>query len=158
LTKKKLKSKLISLAIKNSNKLAIHAKLNSNDTLLKEIRFKESELTRLPEVTLKERVQLIYDKVDANIGNLAEQGITQDTQKLFQETITAFNNALSTPRTGIAEKRQATQKLQVLFSNADAALEIMDLAAESAKDEYRTFTTVIKLPESWWIQMPEFLP
>ena len=137
--KNKLKKKLIALALKNSNKVAILAKLNNNDTLLKEIRFTESDLVKLPGVTLKEQVQIIYDRVETNIGNLAEQGITPDTQKMFLETITAFNNALATPRTGIAEKRKATQKLPVLFDTADAEIEIMDLAAGSAKGEYPDF-------------------
>jgi hypothetical protein len=137
--KNKLKKKLIALALKNSNKVAILAKLNNNDTLLKEVRFTESDLVKLPGVTLKEQVQIIYDRVEANIGNLAEQGTTPDTQKMFLETITAFNNALATPRTGIAEKRKATQKLPVLFDAADTEIEIMDLAAGSVKDEYPDF-------------------
>lgn len=137
--KNKLKMTLIAMAVKYSNKVAILARLNNNDTLLKEVRINESDLAKLPGVTLKERAQLIYDRTEANIVNLAEQGITADTQKQFFETITAFNNALSTPRTGIAEKRQATQKLPVLFDAADAEIEIMDLAAGSAKGEFTDF-------------------
>ena len=137
--KNKLKKKLIALAVKYSNKVAILAKLTKNDTLLNEVRFNESELGRLSEVTLKDRVKIIYDKAEANLASLAEQGLTPDTQKQFLETITAFNNALETPRTGIAEKRKATQKLPVLFDKADSEIEIMDLAAASAKDEYPDF-------------------
>ncbi|MDO9340814.1 MAG: carboxypeptidase-like regulatory domain-containing protein [Bacteroidales bacterium] len=137
--KNKLKMTLIALAVKYSNKVAILAKLTNNDTLLKEVRFNESDLVRLSEVTLKERVQIIYDKAEANIVNLAEQGITPDTQKVFLETITAFNKALETSRTGIAEKRKATQKLPVLFDKADSEIEIMDLAAGSSKDEFPDF-------------------
>lgn len=137
--KNKLKMTLIALAVKYSNKVAILAKLTNNDTLLKEVRFNESDLVRLSEVTLKERAKIIYDKAEANIVNLAEQGITPDTQKVFLETITVFNKALETPRTGIAEKRKATQKLPVLFDKADSEIEIMDLAAGSAKDEFPDF-------------------
>lgn len=137
--KNKLKMTLIALAVKNSNKVAILAKQTNNDTLLKEIRFSETQLSRLPGTTLKEKVQIIYDRVEANIGNLTEQGITPDTQKVFLETITAFNNALATPRTGIAVKKEATQRLLVLFTTADSLIEIMDLAAGSAKDEFPDF-------------------
>ena len=131
LDKNKLKKILIALAVKNSNKVAILAKQTNNDTLLKEVRFNETQLSRLPGVSLKEKVKIIYDKAEANIGSLAEQGITPDTQKVFLDTITAFNNALATPRTGIAEKRKATQRLLVLFTTADSLIEIMDLAAGS---------------------------
>ena len=137
--KNKLKMTLVALAVKNSNKVVILAKQTNNDTLLKEIRFSETQLSRLPGTTLKEKVQIIYDRAEANIGNLAEQGITPDTQKVFLETITAFNNALATPRTGIAVKREATQRLLVLFTTADSLIEIMDLAAGAAKDEFPDF-------------------
>jgi hypothetical protein len=137
--KNKLKMTLVALAVKNSNKVAILAKQTNNDTLLKEIRFSETQLSRLPGTTLKEKVQIIYDRAEANIGNLAEQGITPDTQKVFLETITSFNNAIATPRTGIAVKREATQRLLVLFTTADSLIEIMDLAAGSAKDEFPDF-------------------
>ncbi|MCX6320711.1 MAG: carboxypeptidase regulatory-like domain-containing protein [Bacteroidia bacterium] len=137
--KNKLKMTLVALAVKNSNKVAILAKQTNNDTLLKEIRFSETQLSRLPGTTLKEKVQIIYDRAEANIGNLAEQGITPDTQKVFLETITSFNNAIATPRTGIAVKREATQRLLVLFTTADSLIEIMDLAAGSVKDEFPDF-------------------
>jgi len=144
LDKNKLKKNLISLAVKYSNKVAIFAKLAQNDTLLKEVKFNESELNRISEVTLRDRVKIIYDKAEANLGNLAEQGLTPDTQKKFLELITAFNNALETPRTGITEKSKATQKLLVLFDKADAEIEIMDMAASSAKDEYPDFFNAYK--------------
>lgn len=150
--KNKLKKKLITMTVKYASKASIYAKLNSNETLLKEVRLKESDLDKLSGVTLRDKAQVIYSKVEANIGNLEEQGITSETQKQFQDTITAFNNALSTPRTGIAERRKATQKLPLLFDAADAAIEIMDLAAESAKDEqpdffnaYKTSRTLVDL-------------
>ena len=133
--KNTLKKKLIGLAIKNSKKVAIIAKSNKNETLFSEVNFNESDLLRMAEVTLKDNVQVIYDRVDVHLAELADQGITADTQKLFLDTITAFNNSLSTPRTGITERSKITQKLPVLFNEAEAALEIMDLAVESMKDE-----------------------
>jgi hypothetical protein len=137
--KNKLKEKLITLATKYSNKVAIFAKGNSNDTLLQEIRFSVSDLEKLPGEKLVETVQIIHDRIEANIAALADQGITADTQKTFLESIVSFNKSLANPRIGIVEKRQATQKLQALFAAADAAIEIMDLAAASAKDEFPDF-------------------
>jgi Carboxypeptidase regulatory-like domain len=137
--KNKLKKNLIALAAKNSRKIAALAKFNNNDTLLKEVRFKEADLARVQEVTLKENVQIIYDRAEANIGALAEHGITPETQKIFLEAITAFNNALETPRTGIGEKKKATEKLTALFETADAALEMMDYAVGIVQDEQPDF-------------------
>lgn len=137
--KNKLKSSLITLALKNGNKLAILARQTNNNTLLNEVRFNESDLLRVPEVTLKDRAQLIYDRVQANIETLSEQGVTADTQKQFMETLTAFNKALATPRTAVTERKKATQQLITLFGSADAAIEIMDLAARSVRDELPDF-------------------
>jgi hypothetical protein len=137
--KNKLKKALIEMAARNSRKIAALAKFNNNDTLLREVRFNESELERVQEVTLKERVQIIYDRAEANIGSLAEHGITPETQKQFMDAITAFNKALATPRLGIAEKRQSTQKLPLLFDSADAAIELMDFAVGIVQDEQPDF-------------------
>jgi hypothetical protein len=139
LDKKKLKKQLIEMSVKFSNKIAILAKASSNETLLKEVRLKESDLIVLAAVTLRDRAQLIYDRAQANLGMLEEQGITQDTQKQFLETINAFNNSIAAPRAGITERRQATQKIPVLFDLADAEIDTMDLAAGSAKYEYPDF-------------------
>jgi hypothetical protein len=139
--KNKLKKALIAMAVKYSNKVAILAKLNDNSKLLNEVRLNESDLAKLSGATLKDRVQLIYDRVEANLASLEEQEVTAETQKRFLETITAFNNALATPRTGIAEKREATNRLLVLFDEADSEIEIMDLAAGSAKDDFPEFFT-----------------
>jgi hypothetical protein len=133
--KNTLKKKLITLAIKNSKKVAIIAKSNKNETLFNEVNFNESDLLRMAEVSLKDRAEIIYDRVEANLTELSDQGINPDTQKLFMETIRAFNNAISSPRTGITERSKITQKLPVLFGEADTAIEIMDLSVESMKDE-----------------------
>jgi ribosomal protein S17E len=139
--KNKLKKVLISLAAKNSRKVAALAKFNNNDTLLKEVRFSDSDLERMQEVKLIERAQTIYNKADANIGSLAEYGITPETQKVFIDSITALNSALKTPRSGIAEKKKATERLVVLFQTADKALELMDFAVGIVKDEQVGFST-----------------
>jgi hypothetical protein len=142
--KNKLKKNLIALAVKNSRKIAALAKFNNNDTLLNEVRFNESDLLRVQEVTMKDNCQTIYDRVEANIGSLAEHGITPETQKVFLEAITAFNNALETPRTGIGEKKKATEKLALLFDTADKAIELMDYAVGIVKDEQLDFSNAYK--------------
>ena len=44
---------------------------------------------------LKKAGQIIYDRVEANIGSLSDQAVTPETQKEFQDTITAFKNAIA---------------------------------------------------------------
>jgi hypothetical protein len=142
--KNKLKNNLIAIAVKNSRKISALAKFNNNDTLLKEVRFNESDLIRIQEVTLKDNCQTIYDRCEANIQNLAEHGITAETQKVFLDAITAFNNALETPRTKIGEKKKATEKLAILFDTAEKAIELMDYAVGIVKDDQVDFFNAYK--------------
>jgi hypothetical protein len=137
--KNKLRAILIALTVKNSGKISILAISENNDTLLNEVRLTESDLTKLAEIKIRDKARVIYDKVQANLEKLREQGINEDTQKKFLEAINAFNNALSTPRTGIAERRLATQKLVNLFKAAENSIDIMDLAVQSARDEQPDF-------------------
>ena len=126
--KNKLKETLITMAADYSRKITALAKFTNNSTLLNEAKFSVSDLGRMTDVALKDYLQIIHDKAEANIGSLSEYGITPETQKVFIDTITAYNASLSTPRFGIAEKSKATKKLAVLFDAADAAVENMDFA------------------------------
>jgi hypothetical protein len=150
--KKRLKETLITIAADNSRKLAAVAKFTKNETLMDKVRFSISELNRMTDVALKDYAEIIYDKVNSNIEKLAEYEVTQDTQKVFMDTITAYDASLSTPRSGIAEKRKATAKLTVLFDSADAALEGMDIAAGTIQlknpDFINGYKTVRKLIET----------
>lgn len=150
--KKRLKETLITIAADNSRKLAAVAKFTKNETLMDKVRFSVSELTRMTDVALKDYAEIIYDKVNANIEKLAEYEITTDSQKIFMETITTYNASLSTPRSGIAEKSQATKKLALLFDSADAVLEEMDIAAGTIQlknpDFINGYKTVRKLVDT----------
>jgi hypothetical protein len=139
LDKNKLKNSLIAMAVKYSNKVSIYARLNNNDTLLKEVKMSESDFSRLSGLIILEKAQLVYDKTEANLDKLADQGINAETQKKFLETLKAYNDLLSMPRTSSAERKRETQKLPGLFANADLQVNIMDMAASSAKGEYPDF-------------------
>lgn len=147
--KNKLKKKLIEIAVKNSRKIAALAKFMNNDTLLNEVKYNESQLLRLAEVSLIEKSQTIYDRVQTHLEKLADQGVTAETQKEFQDTIVALNNALRAPRAEIAERRKATERLAVLFQTANNALELMDYAVDGVRDEqidfYNAYRTARKL-------------
>ena len=142
--KNKLKKTLIALAAKNSRKITALAAFINSDALLKEVRYNEAQLERLAETTLIEKAMTIYSSAEANIGKLAEHGITPETQKVFIDTITALNNALKTPRSSIAEKKKATERLTVLFQTAENAIEMMDFAVGIVKDEQVDFVTAYK--------------
>lgn len=142
--KNKIKKRLIDLALKNSRKIAALAKFNNNDSLLKEVRFNESDLLRGQEVKMRDNCKTIYDAGQTYIEALAEHGITPETQKEFLDMLTAFNNALEMPRTGKGEKKKLTERLAVLYENADDAIELMDYAVGIVKDEQVDFYNAYK--------------
>lgn len=139
LDKNLLRRHLVDLCLKYSNKVAILSLQNENYTLLKEIQFRESQFRNMKGTKLREKAQLIYDNVQANLEELADQGISAETQKEFSEAITAFNDFLSMPRTVIAERKKTTMRINEIFAAADKYLKIMDLAVESAKKEHPDF-------------------
>lgn len=60
------------------------------------------------------------------MDKLEKYGINQETQKLFAEAIGAYNNSIARPRVSIAEKREATKELEMLFTKTDKILDKMD--------------------------------
>jgi hypothetical protein len=101
--KKQLKQTLLTLAGDASRKLTAYAQLTGNLVLLKEVQFSNSDLKRLPDMMLRDAVQGLYDRAQANLAALATYGITAATQTALQAAITAFVTAIPKPRLGINE-------------------------------------------------------
>lgn len=133
LGKNKQRELLIVMAAENSSIVLSYAKSIKNDLLLSEAKFKESDLSRLSDVALKDSSMIIYNKAEENISNLAEYGITPETQAEFLKAINSFNISIQSPRHGINEKSQATKKIPELFKKADDAIENMDFAVNGVK-------------------------
>lgn len=142
--KNRLREQLITIAADNSGKLAAIARFTKNETLMDKVRFTLSELKRMKDVELKDYAEIIYDNVESNLDKLAEYENSPESQKVFLETIKAYNAALSTPRTGIADKKKSTQKLVVLFTEADAIVEEMDYAINAVRFKNTDFTNAYR--------------
>jgi len=148
--KKRLRETLITIAADNSRKLAAVAKFSKDETLMDKVRFTPTELKRMTDVALKDYAMIIYEKVDSNIDKLTEYEITPETQKSFMDTILAYNASLSTPRSGIAEKSQATKRLVLIFEEADTYIDEMDFAINAVQlknpdfvNGYRTVRRIV---------------
>ncbi len=142
--KNKLKKNLITLASKNSRKIAALAKFINSDKLLNEVKYNEAQLERFPETGLIEKAMTIYSCGEENIASLAEYGINPETQKAFLDNITALNKALKTPRTTITERKKLTERLAVLFQAAEDATEMMDYSVGIIADEQIDFANAYK--------------
>jgi hypothetical protein len=150
LDKNRLKKSLADLIMKYSNMISIFARQAGNETLHKEVRFAESGLRKEADVLIRDKAQIVYDRVQANIDLLAGHGMNADTQKQFLEKIETFNKLIASPRISITERRKATLKIPVLFDKADSEMELMDLAVKSVKTDnpdffnaYKTARTIV---------------
>jgi hypothetical protein len=137
--KRKLREAVIKISADYSKMLAAIAKFANDDRLMDKVRFRISELRRMTDVSLKDYLQIIYDRVEENIGKLKEYEITPENLKIYKDLIDSYDASLSTPRTSIAEKSQTTKKLAVLFSSADDALSELDFAIEAGESKQPDF-------------------
>lgn len=150
--KKELRDRLIVLAIDNSRKIGAFAKFSNNTLLKNEIKFTASGFSKMIDTAVKDYSQIVYDKAQANLESLPSYGITAETQKTLFETLTAYNESISKPRVGIAERSQATKQLIELFDTMDTILGDMDLAVEiirlTQKNFYDGYKTAMKIVET----------
>lgn len=125
-----LNKTLVAFGADTARKLMAYAKLTKNQKLLKEISFTESSLSRMPDTTLAQATQLIYDRAQTHLNSLTAYLITADTQTALLQAINAYKAALSAPRLDTTSLVQTTKQLADLFKTGDAALGDMDAIVE----------------------------
>ena len=148
--KGQLRVALIAGAIDVDRRVVAYATNVNNAVLLAEVGYTESDLKRSPDTVLKDRCQVIYDRANANVAALATYGVTAATLTTLLTAITNFNAAIPKPRIGIADKKQATDQLAVLFDALDANFDKIDTLVEMVKvsqpnfyNEYRNLRKII---------------
>lgn len=150
--KKELRDKLITLCIDNSRKIGAFAKFSNNTLLQNDVKFTSSGFSKMTDTGLKDYAQIVYDKSQTNLDALPSYGINAETQKTLLETLTSYNESISMPRVGIAERSQATKQLVMLFEKGDNILENMDYAVEiirlPRKNFYDGYKTARKIVET----------
>jgi hypothetical protein len=150
--KKELRDKLIGLAVDNSRKIIAYAKFSKNTLLQNDVKFTASGFSKMTDTGLKDYAQIVYDKAQKNIEALPSYGINAETQKTLLDTINSYNDSISKPRVGIAERSQSTKHLVTLFDTADTILVNLDLAIEIIrlpnKNFYDGFKTARKIVET----------
>jgi hypothetical protein len=150
--KNELREKLIALVVDDSRKITAFAKFSNNTILQNEVKFTASGFSKMTDTGLKDYAQIVYDKVQENLDALPAYGITAETQKTLFETLTGYNESISKPRVGLAERSQATKQLIMLFDKMDTVLGNMDLAVEiirlPQKNFYDGYKTARKIVET----------
>jgi hypothetical protein len=150
--KKELRVKLIELSVDNSRKIVAYAKFSKNTLLQNDVKFTTSGFSKMTDTGIKDYSQIVYDKAQTNIEALPSYGINGETQKTLLDTLNAYNESISKPRVGIAERSQATKQLVTQFDKADTILGNLDLASEiirlPQKNFYDGYKTVRKIVET----------
>lgn len=147
--KKDLKTAVVALSADNAGKVFALATVTDNKPLMDEVNISISELGRMTDVSLRSYSEALYKKIDTIIDKLEKYGINTETQKAFAEAIGAYNNSIAKPRVSIAEKREATKELEMLFVKTDKVLDkidaIMNVIRYKEVNFYTGYKTVRKL-------------
>ncbi len=154
--KSQLKATLISQAIDVARRVIAYSTNVNNAVLLAETSYTESDLKKSPDTVLKDRCQVIYDRANTNVTALATYGVTAAILTSLSTAITNFNTAIPKPRLGIADKKQATDQLEVLFytlnlnfSKIDILVEMVKVSQVNFYNEYKTTRKIIETGTSF---------
>ncbi len=131
--KKQLRTILNTSASDSARKLTSFAKLTDNLVLLGEVDYSETEFRQFTDNMVREQAQVICNKGNDYLTELAPYGITEETQLVLQNAINNFSEVMVAPRLGVTAKSQATKELVVLFKTAADALVKIDAAVELVK-------------------------
>lgn len=150
--KNQFKETLIVQTADYARKLGTYAKFTNNAKLAQEVKFSEGKLRQVADTAVKSYGQIVYDLAQPLVGELAQYGITDETQGILADAITAYNDSIGKPGAERSEGTQITKQLATLFKTADAALENMDAAVEIIRltqvDFYNGYKSARKVIET----------
>ena len=140
-TKTELRNNLVRLLINTTRKLCAYARLSNNKKLLKEVDYSESDLRRQPDTTLVDIAQLVYQRAEQNMDDLAEYQFNEENRAALLQAISEYNNLLTSPRYEQANRKIATQQLDYLFTKGQDIVNKMDVLVEIIRDNESGFYT-----------------
>ena len=129
-----IQDSMIDLSLRVAGAVFAYASDTSNLTLKGKVNYSRSELKRVRDSISGQRCQVIADEANTVIGVLATYGIVPADITLLRAKIIDFTNALSAPRTAIAERKGATDELTKQVRKTDVLLkEKLDKLIEKFK-------------------------
>jgi len=131
--KGELRGNLVGLAMDIVRKGVAYARFANNMVLLQEMGYAESDLKKAPDTVLKDICQVIYDRATANTTALVTYNVTAVMLTNLKQAIDLYNASIPKPKSGIIEKKKATDGLVVLFGTIDGALGKLDSLVEMVR-------------------------
>jgi hypothetical protein len=130
IAKMKVKDMLIDKALDVSRKTVAYAEFIGNIELFNEVNYSETELRRCADTILYDRAKIIHDRADTHAIALAAYGITPADITGLQSVVNDYYDAIPKPRTGINDRKQATEQLEEAFKEVDDAIFHIDVLVE----------------------------
>jgi len=128
--KSQLRKLLVKLGADTSRKIQSYAKIENNQILLSEAKFSESDFKYATDSDLETFAQSTYDTAQTQLGNLAQYGVTNETQNDLIRALTDFRAAMPTPRNGAIGTKLSTEQIAKAFTATDKALDNIDALVE----------------------------
>jgi Carboxypeptidase regulatory-like domain len=139
------KKTLCQLAADIAAPIIAFAAANSNNQLLKEVSFTNSDLIRTKDDLLAPRCQNILDAAQANLAALGAYGISAASVATLQSTIKNYQIIVPNPRNAAAQKATINTNLKNLFKEADNILKLqLDKTIVSLKATQPNFVSTYK--------------
>jgi hypothetical protein len=128
--KNKLREKLVVLTADYARKLTAFALFTNNTVLAAEVKISEGRLKQISDFAVGNYAQMMYDRAQLMLGQLAAYGITAGTQITLAGAITEYNHFMGRPGLSRAESSETTRQLKVTFQSVNEILKKLDAAVE----------------------------
>ncbi|MFA6978815.1 MAG: hypothetical protein WC209_05775 [Ignavibacteriaceae bacterium] len=122
--KNSVENELIDVLLPLKGALASLARKTKNTELALLVKFTKTDLQRLGDTDLKNKVSTILEIVEANKTTLANYNVNDAEINGLKEKAAAFNNATANNKTGFTGKVGARVSLTELFDIADEVLKV----------------------------------
>lgn len=124
-----------------ASKIMAYASYANNFQLFNEVKYTNSSLLRLADTACKTACLILHEKGVEYLAVLADYGITQTDLDKFKDTIDLFDLTIPKPKTGIHDKKLATDQMRARFGEASKLIGKMYIAVKAKKRVYPDFVT-----------------
>ena len=138
-TKQNQEEQLIEATVDCSRKLSAFGRFSKNLELQAEMKITTSKMRQLPNGARRDTAMLVYDRAQSNLAQVADYGITTETQLALITIINSYSESIAKPGIARARKGQNKQLKEELFREAGEALANMDAGAEVVRLSEPTF-------------------
>lgn len=133
------KQEAINAAMPVIGGLKAFSKASGDNTLLKRIDYSRSDLLLSRDTILVDRLKIVRDEANNNIGALPSFNITSAEINALSAAIAAYELMLPKTRVALNVRKNATEALDRLFQEIDLPLEIIDGIVETMEQTQPAF-------------------